>query len=166
MKDVDDVMFADLVNAFNQLPEEEDLIIYLSTDGGSALMSMAICDLIEQNQGRVELVASGEIYSAGFEIFFKSKCRRRIVPGTYGMYHTSRLTVQMDVHKRPTTEDNRQVLAWGKNYKSKDMLEFCKTLPLTKQEMSALKKGVDVYFTYERISEFLEYQLRLTANEN
>ena len=161
IRDVDDEMFNDLINAVNSLPDEEDLTIYLSTDGGSALVSMRICDLIEQNRDRIELIAAGEIYSAGFEIFFKSKCRRRIVSGTYGMYHTSRLTVQIDVHKRPTNEDNRQVLLWGKNYKTNDMLTFCSTLPLTKAELSNLKKGVDVYFTYERIQEFLDYQQQI-----
>ncbi len=157
-KDVGDEMLSDLINALNSLQGDDYLTVYLCTDGGSAIHSYAITDLIEENKDRIELVAFGDIASAGFEIFFKARCSRRIVAGTYGMYHVTRMSISMDVDQRPLNEGDRQVVAWGKNFAKTQALAFCSTLPFTQKEAAKFKQGKDVHFSYERLLNFLNYQ--------
>ena len=72
----------------------ESLIAYgIKTKEFNEVNAEAIIDIINQNADITELIAYGEICSAGFDIFFKTQCRKAILENTIGMAHFTGVNV-------------------------------------------------------------------------
>lgn len=130
----------------------EKIIIYLNTTGGSCNTSEVMCDIINNNPERFELIAMNGILSAGFTLFFGAKCSRRIMMNTAGMIHQGNQEFTLNDNLKPTYAID---VAWKKRMKKEHLqgIEFVKSIGLNKKELKKYKRGDDVYFQYERLVE-------------
>ena len=146
-----------LAEALNKLGKNKTLKIYLNTNGGDANIMEAILQVIDDNKDRVELIGSGFLFSAGFNIFFRATCKRRLVPDTVGMAHFIWTDAEIDQTGRAKSAFGKFQLKEMKRSK-KAYIEFFKELGLTSTEINDIKKGNEHYFTQERMKELLNNQ--------
>lgn len=147
-----------IANALNSLKLNEKLFIYLScSEGGEVDSAEAVIHIINNNLDIIEMVSYGNIESAGFIVFFKSKCHRIILPGCMGMFHQT--NVKVEINESSTSYDARTKAdkEWMKIQKEQT-LKLCKELHMTDKEMLDIKRGKDVYFQYPRMQEMLKEQ--------
>lgn len=152
---VSDEMFNKIISAYNSLKDEEKLEIYLNTEGGDMEAAEVIIDFVNQHRDRTILIANGTIFSAGFYIFFRSNCERRIVTGTTGMCHLIRVSIEYGEHDKPyykIDKVNKDWLLAQRQWTDR----LCKKLGVTKEEIKKIDKGKEVYFNYKRLNELLE----------
>lgn len=145
------------IEDYNNTPDEvTDLHIYLSSFGGESSVSECIVDIIEHSKYHVTLIASDDISSAAFYLFFKSKGDKRILPNTIGMFHMGYIeTASVDERGKPKEEVDKAVIQSLKNAK-KDTLDFCEKLGMNTTEIGKIKRSKEVYFQYNRLVEFID----------
>lgn len=153
---IDDTVVNTFFCEFNKLAIKENVTIYISSDGGFDHQSLAIIDLINKNASRIELVASGFILSAAFNIFFFIKCKRRLLPETVGMAHFCKQSFTFDETGKAQGEYDNFMLKELKRNKALT-LEKLKTIGLSTKELNQVKKGKECYIGYARLQELLEY---------
>lgn len=152
---VDNEMLNNLIKAFNEL-KEDILHVYLNTEGGRADTSEAIIDLINNNKERFKISFYGNVFSAGMYIFFRSLCEREILPDTIGMYHYAWQEVTIAEGGKPWSAYDAICMKEMKISKAKT-LEYIKNhTSITSKEINDIKKGKDVYFSYERMKQLLD----------
>lgn len=154
--DIDDTVVNTFFNDFNKVPPKEKIVIYISSIGGFDHQSITIIDLINNNKNRIELVASGFIYSAAFNIFFFSKCKRRLLPETVGMAHFAKQSFEIDETGKPLGEYGRFMV---KDFKRTKLitLDKLKQIGLNTKELNDIRKSKECYLSYDRLKELLEY---------
>jgi hypothetical protein len=146
--------FDKIVSAYNTLKEGESLEVYLCTGGGEIAELEAIVHFLSTND-RVSLVGYGELCSAGFDIFFRSTCTKKLLPGTMGMAHFTGVIVNFLDEKRPRKVDDKAYMEWTRKSKL-DCISLYTKLGFTKKELEQIKKGNDVWFQYDRMLSFLK----------
>lgn len=153
--DVDYEMLNQLIKAINTLKQEETLNIYFTaSSGGQVDVAEAIIDLVNENNDRVKITFYGEVFSAGMMIFFKSKCTKKLLPDTTGMYHYSWQAVNISEGGKAT--DAYDIFALKEMKKSKlRTLQYLTTTKLTEKEIKQIKLGKDLYISHERMLELL-----------
>lgn len=147
--------FGKILKAYNDLKGEETIDIYLNTSGGDAESGDAMVDIINNNAKVTNLIAYGKICSAGFDLYFKARCPKRLLDGTIGMAHLARV----EMENFTVTNSKEQIEAgfyksWWMEDKKK-RLKFYEELGMEKKELLKIKKGGDVYFPYNRLLELL-----------
>lgn len=152
--EIDQALFDKLVDALNLLEDKKLLTVYFNSSGGSVDWMEAIIDVINQNQEKMQLIAFGEINSAAFDIFFRSKCDREILPETIGICHFSGAKVHMIDNKTPRNATSRSWVQWSEMF-LESCVQFCKALGFTDNEINRMKKGEDLFFHTKRLIEFL-----------
>jgi ATP-dependent Clp protease protease subunit len=140
---------------YDRLNPTKPITIYLNSPGGGVSHGLVITDVINNNYKNITLIACGEIFSAAFDIFYNTKCKRLILPETIGMAHFCWSMFQLDESGKPVTEYDKFVMGVLKNNKSKSIAMY-KNIGLTSKELSKIKTGKDCYFTTERLNELLE----------
>jgi len=153
--DVNYEMFDELVKAFNSLTVGDYLHIYFTCpEGGSADVSEAIIDFINKNKDRISMTFYGELFSSGMVIFLAVECNKKILPCTRGMYHFSWQEMGISENGKPSTEyDN---FSMKEMKKSKEIsIAFLKRTKLSDKEITTIKRGKDVYFSYDRMLELI-----------
>lgn len=153
--EVDHNLLGILVNALNLLKSEEILTIYFTCpSGGYTDVGEAIIDLININKDKINLILYGEIFSTGMLIFLKTKCSKKLLPDTRGMYHFSWQGINMNEAGKPITSYDEFSLIEMKKSKIRS-LEFIKSFSFNEKEKKAIKQGQDVYLSYDRMKELL-----------
>lgn len=153
--EVNSVMFDKLSYLFSKTKGSELIKIYLSSDvGGYTATAEAIVDLINSNSQRITLIAYGAIYSAGFIIFFKSSCKRVLLKDTTGMAHFSYQPIDINETGNPSSSYDKFAKQEMKKSKT-HTLNFLTELGLDKQELNIIKKGDELYMSYDRLKELL-----------
>lgn len=152
---VNEEMFNKIVDSLNRLEDNESLIIYFTTEGGSVDWMEAIIHLINENEKLIQLIAFGEINSAGFDIFFRTRCSRKILPETISICHFNGVKVHM-IDKKTINKRNYgdSWITWSENF-LKNCTKLCSQLGFTDREMRMMKNGEDIFFQTDRIIEFL-----------
>jgi hypothetical protein len=159
-------MLNTLIQAINQSESSpEKLIVYLNSEGGGTVIGEVIQDLINQNAGNIHLIACGDICSAAFEIFFKAKCERSILPGTEGMCHKTTIQIEHNYDHAPK-KNQKRLLDWMKSHRKPVQESLCKELGFTDKEFKLFRAGEDVEFTHQRLRELFDYQNALHSKEN
>lgn len=151
---ISDETFNKLVTAFNALREYERVTVYLNTLGGDVEAMEAILDLINYYPEKFELIANAKIYSAGFIIFFRAMCPKRILPGTTGMTHFIRVGVGINEKGEPYDNSDKAMKEWNEEQKEWTTALY-KFLKFTKAELNKIERGEEVYFKTSRLQEFL-----------
>lgn len=133
-----------LIKAYNDITEKDTLEIYLNSLGGSVASAEAIIHLINKNNDRTTIIAYGEISSAAFDIFFRATCDKFILRDTYSRIHN--IVNTQDFEKMP--------IPWVKEY-NEASAKFFEKLGIKKSEILKIKKGQEVYLTFDRLIEML-----------
>lgn len=163
-EDISKECFEKLISSFNNLKDDENLIIYLDSDGGDVDYAEAIIHLINQNCERMILVAHGDISSAAFDIFFRTVCERKVLPGTNGMAHHARVGVNIVGDNKALDEWTQQNVCWSKKDAEKRVTYYTK-LGFTDKEIKLFKKRRDVCFNDERLNDLLSNHIKLINAE-
>ncbi len=146
-----------VAKAINELKPAEKLFIYFSSEGGEIPAAEAIIDMINQNIDLIELAGYGDLLSCGFDIFFKTKCHRILLPNSLGMCHQASIQIDINESARPGDTRSKADKEWMK-LQREQTLKFCNSLKMTDKEIADIKKGRDVYFHHKRMLELLKTQ--------
>lgn len=144
-----------LTLAYNSLPENETLILYINCQGGEIPASEAIIDMINMNKDITELYGYGVLCSCAFEVFFKVECKKGLIGGVLGMYHQAIMDIQINEKTKSKEKIDGCKKKYLKNYIYPNTIEFCKKLKMSDQEIKEIKRGNDVWFEPERMYKFL-----------
>lgn len=138
-----------LIEFLNENPGSR---VYFNSDGGDVYLVEPLIEIIEENCG--ELIATGEISSCALKIFFKSEVRKRIIPGTTGIYHSVGQRFRMTIFGKPSEECND--FYFKELMKDKDQeIDFCLWIGMNDKEIDLFQQSKDVYFNYQRLNELL-----------
>jgi ATP-dependent protease ClpP protease subunit len=146
-----------IAKAINELKPSEKLFIYFSSYGGEVACAEAIINIINQNIDLIEVVGYGSLMSCGFDIFFKIKCPRLLLPNTMGMCHQAKVSIEINESASPYGSSDKADKLWMK-LQAEQTLKFCEDLKMTPKEIGEIKRGKDVYFQYKRMQDFLKTQ--------
>lgn len=142
---------------FNKFPVDEQLLIYITSDGGYSAVGDTITNLINKNANRITLIASGFIESAAFNIFFFSKCKREILLDTVGMVHYARCSIEITQNGKPYTDGGKMDLHELKRSAPSTFERLKREIGLNTKELKLIKEGEDCYFSYPRLKQLLKY---------
>lgn len=146
-----------IAKPLNELKKGEKLFIYFSSLGGEVHAAEAIIHIINSNIDIIEMAGYGDLMSAGFDIFFRSKCPRILLPNCIGMFHQSTVMIEINESSKPYEGRSQAEREWMRLQKELTV-KLCTNLGMTDKEIAAIKKGKDVYFQYKRMQEFLKAQ--------
>lgn len=145
-----------LIASFNEAAKlKTNVHIYLNSEGGDVESMECILHLINNSKRTTILTAYGKIYSASFFIFFRAECKRNLLPGTMGMCHYIRTSIQIDERNKAYYSEDKAYQSWIKD-QNVWTNELCIKLGFTKTEMSRLKKREEIYFQYSRLLDFMK----------
>lgn len=142
-----------IAESIRSLEKEEYLNIYIYSYGGSISVSMAILHLINQNKDVVHLLG-GSLNSAGFDLFFKAKCSKELLPYVDGMYHQTKISIDINEDNKPTYFVGIHNKKWIKSF-HEETIRVATVLGFTQSEIKRLKKGDEIFFMEDRMKEFI-----------
>lgn len=132
---------------------QEEYVIYFSAEGGRQDIGDVIIDLIDLHGHCTTLIGTGFLLSMGFEIFYRSKCKKILKQTTVGMVHAASIYGKLNhvsiIDKITKTHFEHMV------EREKESKEFYKKLGLSKSEMKIYDSGEDVVLSYTRMKELL-----------
>lgn len=153
---MDEEMIEKLIQASNS-NEGGVLTIYLTSTGGISYISDMLTDIVNSQPSIFALVAAGEISSAAFNFFMKARCHREVLPGTYGMFHLTRIKVDVADGGMGYYEEDKFHLKEFSRPK-KDALEWCESIGMNAEEIENVANTNEQYFGRERLEYFLQVQ--------
>lgn len=158
---INEDMFKILVEGVNLFSEKhkddkEKLLIYMDSSGGDVSVMFAMIDIINNHKSFIELIGNGKLYSAAFFIFYTVKCPRKLLPGTMGMAHLIRATIDI-VGNKGYYDSDKALQKWT-TIQNKWSMDFFKDLQFTAKEMIIVKKAEELYLQTDRLIEFLDKQ--------
>lgn len=148
---INEEMVSDLVNFINEA-QGTNKKIYLQSQGGFIYCAEQMLDIINENAEEIEFVGHATLESSAFELFFKAKCKKRILNSTRGMLHFATADVTLNQNGKPLSQTYVKHL---KEEVAKRNDEIIKKLKLTAKEISKYNKGEDVEFSYKRMLELI-----------
>lgn len=153
--DVDYEMFNNLTKSFNMLKDEERLYIYFTCpQGGMTDVGEALVDFVNKNKDSIDIFFYGELFSTGMIIFLATDCQKEILKDTRGMYHFAWQEININQTGKPT--EDYDIFSMKEMKRSKaQTIEFLKNTKLSDKELTLIKKGKDVYFSYDRMRELI-----------
>ncbi len=141
---------------------EQHFVIYFESIGGEAIYGELLINYINEvdsrNKYSVKVYAIWDITSSAFNIFFKLNCERDIIFGTFGIIHYA--TRDVDAVRIKNKNSSDSFFLENLEEIQKNDLIFYKTLGISEDELSRLKKGEDVYLNYNRLRELLNNQIK------
>lgn len=153
-EEVNYAMIDNLAKSINSLTKEDILHIYFTSTGGSPDVSEAFIKIVNLHKESIVIHFYGEIFSAAMIIFMKCDCKKEVLPDTRGMYHFSWQQLTIAEGGKPT--DTYDIFSLSEMKKSKlRTIEYLSTTKLTAKEITSIKKGKDVYFSYSRMIELI-----------
>lgn len=137
----------------NTLNEEWEVTFYLNSNGGRIQFARQIVDIINKDEDRVTLIATHEISSAAFRIFFFSKCKREILDDTEWLAHMGQIDLRMNWNWHISSTENWRVKEMKKEEKVQERL--LKSLGVSKRNRKLFLKWYDIYFTTKQLRKML-----------
>lgn len=153
--DADYSMLEKVIVALNGLTKEDNLHIYFTCPmGGLSDVNVALIDFINKNKDRIGMTFYGELFSSGMVVFLSVQCQKSILKDTRGMYHFAWQEMTINETGKPSGEYD--IFSMKEMRRSKERtIEFLKTTKLTDKEINTIKRGKDVYFSYDRMLELI-----------
>ena len=156
---ISDEFTEDLLGSFiakiNEANDKGDtkIVIYLNSIGGEYHVMEAMLDIINSTPEKFELVAYGQISSCAFILFFRSMCVKYYAGGVLGMYH--KVSWEIPQSDKDNLRLKKHINKYLEGY-CKDVSNYlCYKLKFTAAETKDFIAGKDVYFSVERMEEFL-----------
>lgn len=147
-------MLNELVKSYNLLNEEKLHVYFSSPEGGFTSIAEVIVDLINLYKDQTKITFYGENFSCGMIVFLKTQCEKSILPSTVGMFHFCYQDMTISEGGKPNSEYGLFSMKEMKSSKL-ETLEYLKNTKLSDREIIAIKKGKDVYFSFNRMSELI-----------
>lgn len=153
---VNEEMVDKLIEAHNACPEEEEIHLYLGSDGGSEDDMNTIISVIDESLKISLVFCFSRVFSAGFVIAMTCRKPVEFLDSCLGMFHKGTFhggmwTDELKVHKN--VKDIMKL--HSKN--AKELTEKVISLNIfSKEEEEKIRKGKDVYFNTERLREMRE----------
>ncbi len=135
---------------------EGPIVLYLDSPGGICVSAQIIQDVINREPERFELLASNQILSCAFELFFNAKCKRVVLPEAIGADHLTGSTARVNAAGQVDDPLTAFKFAEIKRAGKRDALAFCTRLGMSQMKIETILRGKDVFFTPERLSELLQ----------
>jgi len=128
--------------------------VYINSRGGYVNMIAPMKDMLESN--KANLIATTNIYSAGFILFFTTKVNREILDGTLGMFHYPFLPMaKLLPDNRVDTRDSKLMeLEMKLRIPYEEYLK--ELLGITKTKHKALLKGEEMVYETKELRKLLE----------
>lgn len=145
-----------LIDFFNE-NNDEKVTIYLQSCGGEVRCTWLILDLIKSRKNNVKLVATHEISSAAFALFFLAECEREILPDTDGLWHSGSTSISLDHRKKGVYTIDEHVLKVMPKREKVNTLNICKLVGMDDKTIKKIMMGKDVWFDTEQLNQFLRY---------
>ncbi len=143
-----------LAKSINTLVKDDTLHIYFSSTGGSPDVAEAFIKIVNLHKESIVMHFYGEIFSSAMIIFMKTECKKEVLPDTRGMYHFSWQQLTIAEGGKPT--DTYDIFSLSEMKKSKNRtIDYLMSTKLTTKEVTSIKKGKDVYFSYSRMIELI-----------
>jgi hypothetical protein len=147
------------------LEKEQDLTIYICTNGGEFCLSQNMTDIINNYPYYVEVIFSGWVFSAGMYIMTNLDYNLvdvNLTEATEGMVHLVDMSLSMRGFK-----DKDSYSSFAK--KNGNIINECylKNIKrfLTEKEMKVVNSGKEVYLNHDRMAQIIE-TLTKEAEEN
>lgn len=154
--DVGDDMVEKIMDVYNS--HEEEYVFYLATQGGSDYLGDIIIDLFSLHEQCTTLIITGMVESKGFDIFFRSKCHKIIMPNTFGVAH--KLGMECMFNSNGPTNPSAKFIKNMLESDDEKSYKYYKDLGFTKAELKKFSEGEDVYLDYNRMKELLHNQTK------
>lgn len=151
------------LSAFFNENSEEQITVFLDTNGGFSAYAHAMAIVIDAHNQPVKLIALNSIKSAGADLFFRVNCERVILPMTTGLVHCSGLRVRTAHSGRipdPIEQFDHSELKRGLD----DELSFWRIAGLSEKELKDYKAGRDVMLTTHQLKRMVEIQSKGRKN--
>lgn len=148
-------LFEKITNFLNEVPLEEEINIWLSSNGGQSLITEAIRDLFEADE-RVTLIAFDTIASSALDLFLTTKCNKRLTPGTNAMYHqTAYPNVKVLRKDKKPMFGNQEPIIEDVSRTEIEADEIISRI-LTDKEIKKYNKGEEIWIGYQRLKEIYD----------
>lgn len=157
---IDNELIEKFVQYVNSTPTEEKIIIYLTSNGGSASGAYIMLDIINKEPSKFEIHAIEKIYSAAFELFFMAECDRVIACATVGMCHMASAEMRMNTKGKPDYTCDEETLKAGK-FRNAELRQLLNDIGAEKYIPKIINNSKDVYFQYDVMQGFLPKQSSL-----
>jgi len=126
-----------------------DCVIVLSTAGGDSYISETLIHMINEMPKAMLLIHA--VYSAGFEIAYKVKCKKLLSKTAKGMWHYARADISLNTKGKPYYKEDDCVIL-NLPIEKKQQETFAKKI-MTPKEYKQFSKDDDVYFDFKRMKE-------------
>lgn len=144
------------IDDYSKVVNNGHITIYLSSHGGLTSVYNIILDIINQNSENITLIATDEIQSAAFMLFFFAKCNKYILEGTIGMAHYTWTVMSINETGKPTSESEKFLLKELKGNRS-IVIDKYKEIGLNTAELKKIESGKDCFFSYKRLLQLIEH---------
>lgn len=146
-----------LAKAFNESKPDEVIDLYLNSNGGSASIKEAVTEIINTNSEKFYLVGYDYLASSAFNFFIEAKCKKKLLPGTIGMYHLAINNLDFNDRMKPVYGIDEACIKRIKEFDHPSNLEFMKACGFTAKETKKANKGDDVFLQYDRFLEIVNH---------
>ncbi len=144
--------------------DDKNITIYFSTNGGSEPVGKILIDYINNSNLNIIFIGWWSINSIGFDIFFRLKCKRKLM-GAHAVLHLGSRKVDTSEMTQKISYD-KFLLEDLKKY-NEEGIEFYKSLGITDKEIKVICSGEDIYLNTERLNKIFKeglYENRQTKN--
>ena len=144
--------FFNFVAQVNATEPDEEITVYLNSEGGDPSLVPAFRRMIEERQ--MTLVGHGKIMSAALDLFLLTNTKREVLDYTLGLFHQVVITkVSMNTESKVLIQSDLKKIWKNTNYGEGLVEDF---LELTPIELAKVKKGEDLYFDHEKLRKALK----------
>lgn len=146
-------VYEKFIDSFNKIPLDRNITVYISSEGGDLWIGEEILDVLNTHKDNIELVVSAQVSSGAFEVAYKFKGKKRVLPGSMSVLH-----LYTDTFKYRELLKKNSYARWSKDVCLVRVIkEFNKMIEtfLTKDEIKRINKGEDLYIHTDRLSEIL-----------
>lgn len=151
---VNEDMLSTLITILNSYTVDEEIHIYLSSEGGNIAIAETMKTILEED-GRITLIAFDTIGSAALYLFLTTKCKKRLTKDTIGCFHFPYVPNVTMNHKLEAVVTSDLRLFKRLPDIAKKAFKIIKPY-LSKRELKAVKNGDDKWFTYKDLKKIMK----------
>jgi hypothetical protein len=139
------------LDSYNKLGPDEQLTIYMSSEGGLISVEELIVDIVNDQPAKFRFIFMDSIFSAAFNILLRINCEKVVLPNSLGMIHLPRVSTDVNL--------NGAVLNGFSNYMSKSTVKFYldlyRSVGFTEQDLIDIKGEGDVYVRGNKLNKIV-----------